>query len=164
VQNRGLALSDCRSFKEIQFSRSLSRLGSKCFSGCALTTVTFATASPLKFIGKAAFLQCRSVTAISLPAILEQLSELPFSECFPLSAVIIESPSRLSQIGPSCFQCYFALRSFCLHRRRTLMITASIIAPVFASFDLNPALILQTLVSMPISSVHRFNQSVSHRL
>jgi hypothetical protein len=67
-----------------------------------LKTVTFAEGSAVRVIGGRAFEKCKRLTAIALPASLEQIGGFAFKNCASLISITI--PPNVKQIGDYAFE------------------------------------------------------------
>jgi hypothetical protein len=88
-QNTGLT--------SIAFPNTLTSIGNNAFSGSALTSVTLACNN----IGSAAFMNCRSLESVVLPAAITTLPNSMFEGCRSLAT--ITWPSALTTIGDYAF-------------------------------------------------------------
>ncbi len=74
-----------------------------------LRSVDIAAGSALNSIGDHAFYECRSLTAISLPAGMTRIEENTFCNCESLASIVL--PPALESIGNWCFEYTHALKS-----------------------------------------------------
>lgn len=79
-----------------------------------LSTVTFAEGSKLESIGSKAFLDCPSLTSITIPASVKTFGRLSFAQCTSLTTFIVDEGSQLESPGESMFSGCNALKTIAL--------------------------------------------------
>ena len=104
------AFSDCTALTSIEIPASVQTIEKVAFSGCSsLKTVTFEKGSQLQTIGGGyydsnsaplgAFLHCRALTSIEIPASVKTIGATAFEGCSKLATVTFEKGSQLQTIG-----------------------------------------------------------------
>jgi hypothetical protein len=92
----------CASLEAISIPTAVQTIGESAFSGCiGLRTLEFANNASLTYIGTSAFMGCRALTEVNLPAGLTSIGSSAFYEC--ASLVKLHLPSSLIEIYPSAF-------------------------------------------------------------
>ena len=92
----------CASLEAISIPTAVQTIGESAFSGCiSLRTLEFADNASLTYIGTSAFMGCRALTEVNLPAGLTSIGSSAFYEC--ASLVKLHLPSSLIEIYPSAF-------------------------------------------------------------
>ncbi len=97
-----LAFYKCSDLESVAVSESVVGIAMGAFGECKeLERVTFAENGQLKQIGKKAFLLCRSLTEIDIPAGVTDIGEYAFEQCGALSSITI--PASVERIGEGAF-------------------------------------------------------------
>jgi len=113
------AFSDCVNLKSVKIPNSIKEIQPSAFKGCtSLETLTFESNSKLEIIGGSfqtmnsckdlsgahgAFMNCTSLTSISLPASLTTIEVGAFQGCTSLKSIVFETNSSISYIrGERC--------------------------------------------------------------
>ena len=102
--------SKCEALTAIEIPASVETIKGAAFYNCSsLATVTFEKGSRLKIIGDfhasypylylGAFLNCRALTSIEIPASVERIGRAAFKGCSSLAIVTFETGSQLETIG-----------------------------------------------------------------
>ena len=82
----------------------VTQIGDYAFTNCAITSVTFQSASNILKIGDSAFSGCTSLGQITIPASVTTLGNGVFANCTNLSRVIFEWNTKLNSLGDNAFE------------------------------------------------------------
>ena len=107
------AFQNCKNLKEIQIPASVKYIDADAFRGCtSLSRITFERGSRLRTISGGGgyplggpfnyygvFSGCTALTAIEIPASVEEIGPAAFHGCTSLVSVVFEKGSRLSEIS-----------------------------------------------------------------
>ena len=89
--------------KEVTIPANVEKIGYAAFRKCMdLEKVTFEPGCKLKVIDYNTFDSCRSLTAIVIPAMVEEIKEWAFNGCSSLTTVTITNPD--TKIGADAFK------------------------------------------------------------
>jgi hypothetical protein len=83
---------------------SVTTISGHVFQYAELTGVTISSPSSLKTIGNLAFMKCKNLKSIAIPASVTSIEEQTFQDCTSLTSVTFSSPSSLKTIGPGAFE------------------------------------------------------------
>jgi hypothetical protein len=101
--------------RTVTINRCIEILCEECFARCtSLENLIFESNSELRRIEENAFLSCKSVTLICIPASVEILCSQCFGCCSCLRTVTFESNSQLRRIEASAFDSCSQLQSICI--------------------------------------------------
>ena len=93
----------------VTIGNTVTNIGYHAFYGAALTSVIFTPTSTLTSIGEGAFLECSSLTSITIPNSVTSIDLSAFAVCSALTSITI--PNSVTSIGTSAFQACSTLAS-----------------------------------------------------
>lgn len=98
------AFEDCKSLREIAFSKQLWFIGQSAFSNCtSLKTIKFENGCHINRIFNNAFEDCTSLEEIIIPCSVTQIGFRAFAGCTNLKRVIFENNSQIKTIEDFAF-------------------------------------------------------------
>lgn len=106
----GLAFNNCKKLVNIKWSNSITSIGSRAFSRCAITELNLPDS--VEYLGTGAFSDCNELKIITLSASLKEIPEFAFLGNSALEQITFNE--KLSRIGNKSFCHCKNLKSICL--------------------------------------------------